>query len=104
MKELQLPPVEPQDKGRSCPCYTSVRLYGRINRLMRSQGFQQSTDSRDTPVYARSNCLDSNFAEKEPGLLVETKLNKSQHCALAAKNCYISFAALGGMLPKGGGR
>lgn len=51
-----------------------------------------------------ANCLDSNFAEKDLVLLVDTKLNKRQYCALAAKSCYVSFAALGGMLPEGAGR
>lgn len=46
MKELQLPPAEPQDKGRWCQCCTSLRLYVRINGLMRTQVLPQSTASR----------------------------------------------------------
>lgn len=50
-----------------------------------------------------ANCLGSNFAQKDLGLLVDTTWNKRQHCAPAAKNCYISLAASGGMFPEGEG-
>lgn len=112
MKELQLPPGKPQDEGRWCQCCTSLRLYGRINaiyylRLMETDWWELRRSSRalsagDNTSICQEPTAWIELCRKGPG--VDTKLNKRQHCALAAKNYYISFPASGGTLPKGGGR
>lgn len=45
--------------------------------------------------------LESNFAEKDLGLLVNAKLSMSQQCAFASKKSNGIWAALEGVLPAG---
>jgi len=83
-RELQFSPAVsfwPHHKSRSCQCYTSLKLYGRINRLMRTQVFQQSSASKRYT----SICWEPT-GRTAALVLVDTKLNVSQQCVLAAKN------------------
>jgi len=61
---------------------------------------------RNNPRYQYmlgSDQLESSFAEKALGVLLDDELIMNQECALAAKKPVIPWAALGGVLPAGQG-